>query len=240
MSISTKKWLLFSFTLVLIGGTAWALTVLKANQRLGAPGLKAVAIPGQVNVQLALPEAVLDFTSTNMPEPETVKSYLPKDTSYIGRRYFGTNGFWADGTVILMGADRTSIHRPDYCLPGQGWQIRDKAEVKLSIPGKPAYELPVKKWIIHNTFTGSDGKQQEVSGIYVFWFVTKDQTTGDFPVMLRSMLFNQLRYGVLQRWAYASYFTACSPGQEDATFAQLQQLIAHSVPDFQLPPAAPK
>lgn len=240
MNHSTKKWLLFSVTLVLIGGAAWALTALKANQRLGAPGLKTVAIPGQVNVQLALPETVLNFTSTNMPEPETVKSYLPKDTSYIGRRYFGTNGFWADGTVILMGADRTSIHRPDYCLPGQGWQIRDKAEVKLTIPGQPAYAMPVQKWIIHNTFTGADGQQQEVSGIYVFWFVTKGQTTGEFPAMLRSMLFNQLRHGVLQRWAYISYFTACPPGQEDATFAQLQQLIATSVPDFQLPPGTAK
>jgi len=165
MNLSTKKWLLFSVTLVLIGGTAWALTVLKANQRLGAPGVKGVEIPGQVNMELTLPENVLSLTSTNMPEPESVIAYLPKDTSYIGRRYFGTNGFWADGTLILMGADRTSIHRPDYCLPGQGWQIRNKAEVKLSIPGHPGYELPVQKWTIHNTFTGPDGKQQPVSGI---------------------------------------------------------------------------
>ena len=240
MNPSTKKWLLFSVTLVLIGGTAWALTELKANQRLGAPGLKTVPLPGRVQVQLALPETVLDFTSTNMPEPETVLNYLPKDTSYIGRRYFGPNGFWADGTVILMGADRTSIHRPDYCLPGQGWQIRDKAEVKLTIPGKPAYELPVKKWIIRNTVTGADGQKQAVSGIYVFWFVTEGRTTGEFPAMLRSMLFNQLRHGVLQRWAYVSYFTACAPGQEDATFARLRELIANSVPEYQLPPAPAK
>ena len=32
-----------------------------------------------------------------------------------------------------MGADRTSIHKPDYCLPGQGWTIKDKSVVKMCI-----------------------------------------------------------------------------------------------------------
>ena len=43
--------------------------------------------------------------------------------------------------------------------------------------------------------------------------------------------------GVLQRWAYVSYFSVCEPGQEDATFARMEKLIAASVPAFQLPPA---
>jgi hypothetical protein len=74
----------------------------------------------------------------------------------------------------------------------------------------------------------------------VFWFVTENQTTDDFATMLKSMLFHQLAHGVLQRWAYVSYFTVCLPGQEDATFARMKQLIAASVPEFQLPPATAK
>ena len=45
-----------------------------------------------------------------------------------------------------------------------------------------------------------------------------------------------LRTGVLQRWAYISYFTVCAPGQEEATFARVEKLIAASVPEYQLPP----
>ena len=51
---------------------------------------------------------------------------------------------------------------------------------------------------------------------------------------------DSLRHGVLQRWAYVSYFAYCWPGQEDATFARMKQLIAASVPEFQPPPAAAK
>jgi len=225
---------------MLIAGTAGALTWLKAHQRLGAPGLQAEPIPGSVMMHLELPERVLDFNSTNLPEAQVVLDYLPKDTSYAQRRYLAADGAWAQVNVILMGADRTSIHRPDYCLPGQGWQIRDKTEVKLNIPGAPPYELPVMKWTVSNTFPAPDGSQQPVSGLYVFWFVTQGQTTDDFPTMLKSMLFNQLAHGVLQRWAYVSYFTACRPGQEDAAFARMKQLITASVPAFQLPPSTGK
>jgi len=240
MNNSTKKWLLFAVALALMGGSAGALTWLKTHQKLGAPGVKAAAIPGSVAMQLALPERVLDFTSTNVPEPEVVLGYLPKDTSYTGRYYFTTNGFWANATLILMGEDRTSIHKPDYCLPGQGWQIREKTEVKLPIAGTAPYELPVMKWIISKTVSTADGSPQTVSGIYVYWFVTKGQTSDDFPGMLKSMMFHLIRHGELQRWAYVSYFTACLPGREDAAFARMKELIAASVPEFQLPPGAVK
>jgi hypothetical protein len=238
MNTARQKIFLFVITLLLLAGTAGALTWLKAHQRLGAPGIKAVALPGSAMMKLELPERVLDFTSTNMPEPEVVLGYLPKDTSYASRRYIAADGAWAMGTVILMGADRTSIHRPDYCLPGQGWQIRDKAEVKLNIAGAHPYELPVMKWIVGNAYSAPDGSKQNVSGIYVFWFVTENRATDSFPAMLKSMLVHQLTSGELQRWAYVSFFTVCRPGEEDTTFARIKPLIATAVPEFQLPPAA--
>jgi len=45
-----------------------------------------------------------------------------------------------------------------------------------------------------------------------------------------------LTTGVLQRWAYVSYFTSFEPGQEDLAFDELQKLIVASVPEFQAPP----
>jgi hypothetical protein len=48
----------------------------------------------------------------------------------------------------------------------------------------------------------------------------------------------RLRTGVLQRWAYVSYFAPCAPGQEDATFERMKKLITSTVPGFQLTPRA--
>jgi hypothetical protein len=45
-----------------------------------------------------------------------------------------------------------------------------------------------------------------------------------------------LLHGLLERWAYVSYFSACRPGQEEATYARMKKLIAETVPEFQLVP----
>jgi hypothetical protein len=232
-----QKWLLLVVALALMAGTAGALTWLRANQKLGRPGIKAVPIPGSVMVDIHLPEQVLDFSSTNMPEPQVVIDYLPKDTSYAGRLYTATNGLQINNTVILMGADRTSIHKPDYCLPGQGWTIVARAVTNITVAGAHPYQLPVAKWTVSNVFETPDGQKQQISGLYVFWFVADGQQTADNYQRMWWLGRDLLRSGVLQRWAYIAYFAPCLPGQEDAAFAQVQELIAHAVPEFQVAPA---
>jgi hypothetical protein len=80
-----------------------------------------------------------------------------------------------------------------------------------------------------------DGKQVEQHALYVFWFVADNEQTTDNDQRLWWLVRDLLRKGVLQRWAYISYFTVCAPGREDATFDRVRRLIAASVPEFQLP-----
>jgi hypothetical protein len=231
-----QKWLILLVALALMAGTAGMLAGLKTHQRLGTPGIKATPIPGSVRMTIDLPERILDFTSTNVPESESERGYFPKDTSYIRRLYQAPDGFEASATIVLMGADRSSIHRPDYCLPGQGWTIVSKKGINIPISGSQPYELPVMKWYIYNSHTTPDGQKQEVHGIYVFWFVADREQTVDNVQRMWWLARDLLRTGVLQRWAYVSYFSVCAPGQEDAAFERMRQLIAASVPEYQLPP----
>ncbi len=231
-----QKWLILLVALGLMAGTAGVLTRLKTHQKLGKPGIHATPIPGSVMMKIDLPERVLDFTSTNVPESQVELGYFPKDTSYARRLYQAPNGFGASATVIMMGADRTSIHRPEYCLPGQGWTIGSKTAVNIPISGSQPYELPVMKWVVRNTLQTADGQKQAVSGIYVFWFVADQEQTADNFQRMCWLARDLLRTGVLQRWAYISYFSICAPGQEDAAFERLKPLIAASVPEYQLPP----
>ena len=76
-----------------------------------------------------------------------------------------------------MGADRTSIHKPDYCLPGQGWSIDKKETVNIPIEGSRPYQLPVAKWTIAILFRTPDGRKEKVCGLYVFWFVADNEET---------------------------------------------------------------
>jgi hypothetical protein len=238
--MTKQKWILFLAALGLIAGAAGLLVRLQNHPRLGNPGIVAKPVPGGTNslvMKIDLPERVLDFTSTNVPEPAVVLGYLPSDTSYAERHYESADGgFPIFGTLILMGADRTSIHNADFCLRGQGLNPDEKKIVNLSIGGATPYQLPVSEWKVSGIFQQPDGQKVKVGGVYVFWFVADhEQTPGHFQMMKRLAL-NLLRTGVLPRWTYVSYFSACQPGQEDAAFARMAKLIAASVPEFQLPP----
>ena len=237
--MKNQKWILLLVALGMIAASAFLLVRLKNHPRLGEPGIIAAPIPGQLAMKIDLPEHVLDFISTNVPESDLELGYFPKDTSYAHRLYQAPDGFAASGTLILMGADRTSIHNADFCLRGQGLNPGEKRIATISIGGAAPYQLPVSEWKVRGVFQQPDGSKVEVSGVYVFWFVADDEETpSHFDMVVKRMPWHLLRTGVLQRWAYVSYFVQCEPGQEDAAFARMEKLIAASVPEFQRPPAS--
>jgi hypothetical protein len=231
-----QQWVIFFVAFALMAGTAASLSWLKNRQKLGQPGLKATPISGSVAMNIDLPEHVLDFTSTNVPESEVELNYFPRDTSYARRFYHAPDGFGISSVVILMGTDRTSIHRPEYCLVGQGWRIDEKKEVKIPIAGAPAYELPVMKWTLSSIYQAPDGQKIQVRGLFVFWFVADNEQTTSSIWLQGRIVRDLLLSGVLQRWAYVSYFAVCAPGEEDATFERLKKLIGAAVPEFQVAP----
>lgn len=234
--MKSQKVVVLVIVLGLIAGASGAITWLKSNKRLGKPGIRAVAIPGSVKMNISLPERVLDFTSTNLPEDPVVVDYLPKDTSFAQRLYTGSDGLRVDANVVLMGTDRTSIHKPDLCLPGQGWQIVSKETPRITIDGPQPYQMPVAKWTVSRIVRAEDGRQAEQHGLYVYWLVADNEQTADNDQRVWWLVRDLLRTGVLQRWAYISYFTGCGPGQENAAYDRVRSLIAASVPDFQPPP----
>jgi len=235
-AMKNQKRLIFFVVLGLIAGTAGALTWLKAHQKLGRPGIQATPLPNSVAMNIGLPAHVPGFTSEGEPQEKIVLDYLPKDTSYARRLYKGADGFYVDANIILAGADRTSIHKPDYCLAGQGLQVDEKAVVNIHIAGPQPYELPVAKWTVSGMRQKPDGEKVPVRGLYVFWFVADNEQTPSHLQHIWWIVRDMLRTGVLQRWAYVSYLSECPPGQEDAAFERIKQLIAASVPEFQLPP----
>jgi len=232
--MKNKKWILFFVSLALIAGSAVLLAQLRSHPHLGRPGIKAQAIPGDIKMKIDLPEFVLDFTSTNVPEPEVVLGYLPPDSSFAERLYTAPDGFQTQATIVLMGADRTSIHNADYCLEGTGFSGRQKSIVKIPFAGS-SEPLRASRWNLSGVFSEPNGEKVERHGVYVFWFVADGDETPDHFEMMEKMAGHLLHTGELQRWAYVSYFTPCAAGQEDATFERMEKLISESVPKFQLP-----
>ena len=235
--MNKQKWIILIAALGLIGGAAGLLTRLQSNQKLGRPAVKTTPIPGSRRLHVDLPEHVLDYTSEAIEVDDRTLAWLPQDTSFGQRRYQAPDGFAASINVVLMGRDRTSLHKTEFCLEGQGWRIdrSASAETKIRLDRPYPYDLPMMKFIADKEMTDHE-QVLHARGVYVFWFVADDEYTARHWQRMWWMARDLLRTGVLQRWAMISYFTACAPGQEDAAFDHLKKLIAASVPEFQLVP----
>jgi hypothetical protein len=227
-------------TLGLIGLTAGGLAYARVNQRLGEPGLEIVAgelrdehgVLAATNI-IRLPEQVLHYRSETMPVTREELDWLPADTTYGFRRYAGWDKFWLDLRVVLMGTDRTSIHKPEYCLPGQGFQITRTDQLSLRMAEPHAYDLPVTRIIARRVLRMPDGRSQEVRAVFVYWFVADGQLTADHLERMVLMARDLVLKGTLQRWAYVSAFAICPPGQEEAAYARMRDFLIAAVPKFQ-------
>jgi hypothetical protein len=236
--MNKQKWMMVILALGLMGGSAALLMRLKATQKLGEPAVKTRPIPASQRLKVELPERVLDYASEAVEVDKTTLGWLPSDTSFGQRVYRAPDGFETAVNVILMGRDRTSIHKTEFCLEGQGWVIdrnaSSQATVRMDRPY--SYDLPVMKFVATKQVT-VNGQPVTARGIYVLWFVAdNDEYTARHWQRMWWMARDLLRTGVLRRWASISYFAHCAPGQEDATFERMKKFIVASAPEFQLVP----
>lgn len=232
-----RKKLVFSVvTLALIAGTA--LLLAEVPQKLGTPGVKARPVPGSERWQIDLPETVLGCPSTNIDMDEKSREMLPADTSFAEREYYEPGHYPIVSSVVLMGTDRTSIHKAEYCLMGEGMHIDQMTQESVRMYEPEPYDLPVIKIVASEPITTKDGRRAEIRCVYVYWYVADGALSNDHSGMGRMWaMTKQLVFtGVLQRWAYVRFFSFCEPGQEDATYERIKEMITASVPQFQTTP----
>ena len=113
---------------VAILGAGILVTALTSDvTRVSEPGVRLV------DGQPFLPEKVADWTGGELQGlSENERKLLPADTEGARRLYTDKAGDEVFCSIILAGREVTSIHRPELCLPGQGWRIEN--EYTESIP----------------------------------------------------------------------------------------------------------
>lgn len=229
------------FLLACFAAAAFVLNHARTGHKLGLPGVKTRPLTGSANLEVILPAEVPGYRSEAKPEDDMVIQRLPKDSSFGQRLYYSNDSnFWAQVNVVMMGTDRSSIHKPQICLTGQGWECDNQAtrveQVPITAPF--SYELPVNKYVATKQLT-VNGETHTYRGLYVYWYVDGSHYTADqWRWMSWYIPRDLLLTGTLERWSYISYFTVCAPGAEDATFNRMKQFINQTVPQFQLVPRA--
>ncbi len=162
------------------------------------------------------------------------REILPPDTGFSRKTYVGL----ADParpvflSIVLSGRDRTSIHRPELCLVGQGWTIEDSRQHRFAYPSQaagsafPAAVLHVRREVM--TARGRVAVPQLVA----YWFVSSDTVVATNWERFVHDAWNRLRHLRADRWAYVLMQTDASDG-EAAALSRMQAVLDRTLPVFQ-------
>jgi len=231
--------------LALIGGAAGSLRWLKTRVHMGEPGVRIVRVPivsdqGRLAAtnSVMLPSDIPGFRSRTEPVPELELTFLPPDTTFGRRSYNSGDGLPPiSASVVLMGSDRTSIHRPEYCMTGVGWQILSQTTRRIPVTTGKAFDLDAQRFDMTREFELPSGQKVRKNAVYVFWFVADGVRTPSHSDRQWRGIREVLVRGVNPRWAYVSFFAVCDPGTEDATFDRLARVIGVAAPEIERPSA---
>ena len=75
------------------------------------------------------------MTAQEMAPSDAELKVLPKDTQILKKAYTAADGNWYLVTAVVGGMSKSSIHRPELCLPSQGFQM--VAPHTLEVGGTP-------------------------------------------------------------------------------------------------------
>jgi len=97
-----------------------------------------------VGVEADLPKMVGGWYGQDLAVSDKEKSVLGQDkgTSIARKSYHNGVGYEIVASVVLSGEDMSrSIHRPERCMPAQGYTVIDKS----SVPASNIRILPVRR-----------------------------------------------------------------------------------------------
>jgi hypothetical protein len=132
-------------------------------------------------------------------------------------------------SIVLSGRDRTSIHRPELCLVGQGWTIQGASQQTFRGPvntGVPATVLRVRREV------PSPRGKVIVPQLVAYWFVSGSNVVASHWQRFAHDAWNRIASARADRWAYVLMQTDARDG-EAAALARMQSVLDGTLPAFQ-------
>ena len=218
---------------LLIAGTTAFLKRAQSSRSLGIAGVKVVPAPAGDSTCAYLPEWISGHQSREIEVSPQELATLPKDTTFGKRVYRASDGLEFAVNIVLMGTDRTSIHKPEFCLVGQGLTIVRRELQSVRVESPHPYDLPVWRYVCSRDATTSEGQTVKLGASYVFWFVSENAVTTSHWEMAWLSAKDLILRGKLRRWGYISCFSMYPPQAEQLVWERTRAFLARTVPEFQ-------
>ena len=188
----------------------------------------------EAGIRMELPGTVGILWGTDQPVSESEKVMLPPDTQFAKKLYSDGLGTDIHCQIVLAGAEKRSIHRPEICLPAQGWTVKSGEVVPVTLANGKT--LDVMKLDVVRPVTLNNGETQELTTLFCYWFVGKDATTPHHISRVLKTNFDILLHNTNHRWAYVVVSSPVLKGfvsgglDEVQTLGKLKDFIGEMAP----------
>lgn len=206
--------------------------------------LPKVANSSPQGIELVLPAYVGRWFGEDQKISEQERTVLAKDTEFARKLYTDGNGGQIFASIVLSGQDlNNSIHRPERCLPAQGWSVADSRVVKL-----PDANRQMEITRLHNVrkVPTPDGQTVSIYSLNYYWFIGWKETTASNIGRTYIDMRDRLVYGCNQRWAYVTVASTITKGlvpfgkDEAQTDEMVQSFIEELLPFVKKSPTVAK
>lgn len=197
-----------------------------------------------VGIKLGLPDFVGNWYGVEQAITERERQVLAADTEFARKQYTDGAGNSIFVSIILSGHDLdNSIHRPERCLPAQGWTIADSKRV--AIPLRDGEKLDTMRLYNVRQVPTRDGKTIPIYSLNYYWFVGYNHLTASHLERTFLDIQDRVLKGYNQRWAYITIASDITEGlvrfgrSEKQTDALIQDFIQRLLPQIGPPTEQP-
>jgi len=192
--------------------------------------------PPKAGVVMDLPVKVGEFTGKEIAATMGELAILPKDTQIARREYADAGGDRIMASIVLSGGEKRSIHRPEVCLPAQGWTMRGGKVEKINLAD--GRDLEVMDLSLVRDVEVAKGDRRKLYANYFYWFVGSEVTTPHHWSRVFLTSFDRITKNLNHRWAYVIVMSVVTEGflplgkNETQTVEMLKQFTAEAAPSF--------
>jgi EpsI family protein len=191
-------------------------------------------------IKLALPEYVGHWYGVDQEITQRERDVLAADTGFSRKRYTNGAGDAIFASIVLSGGDLdNSIHRPERCLPAQGFTIiqSSRLNIPVSSSASPRGVAVTRLRDVREAST-TDGKTVRIYNLNYYWFVGYKHMTPSHLERTMLDIKDRVLHGYDQRWAYVTIASDVTEGltpfgrSERETDAMIQDFIQQLFPQI--------
>lgn len=138
------------------------------------------------------------------------RTILPRDTVIARRVYQNGQGGEMTVTIVLSGAEQRSIHRPQQCLPAQGYAVEKSSLFTVQLESGALLKLA----LISARREAATNMGPAPRMLMAYWFAGGGHETHDHFQRMAYMAWDNLIHGIRPRWAYVSLQTSAHSGDK--------------------------